>query len=120
MEKLLETICFKSILMFLMVCQLLDGLLTFGGLTLLNHRLDFEGNILVRCVLKYCGVIEGLILVKAIGILIIYLVILNLDLIITSIPKARFNLFKILSLIILSIYVLYAIIPWLLLLTFDW
>lgn len=119
-EKILKSLCIKSLLLFLIVFQLFDGILTLGGLTLLNHRLDFEGNVLVRSVLKCCGVVEGLILVKALGILILYSIILNLNLIVTSISNKRLNLFKILLLIILSIYLRYAIIPWLLLLIFDW
>lgn len=59
----------KYLLYILILLQILDGILTYYGLQFFNFNLKYEGNPLLRNMMKSYGVLNSLIIVKTIGIL---------------------------------------------------
>lgn len=70
-------------LILLFVFQILDGVLTYKGVTGFN-TLEVEGNPLLRTVMEYFGVIPGLVGIKLLACLIIIFMYNNIEELITT------------------------------------
>lgn len=68
----------KAGLVILFIFQLLDGYLTYLGVTEYN-TLDIEGNLLIRYLMSHLGVEGGLIFAKALACLIIFIMYNNIQ-----------------------------------------
>lgn len=58
----------KLLTILCVLLQVIDGILTWYGVTTLPMRLDAEGNILVKTAMQAIGVIPALFLIKSFGI----------------------------------------------------
>ena len=61
----------KLLTILCIILQVLDGIFTGYGVTMLPQGLDMEGNILVKESMRALGVIPALLIIKLFGILII-------------------------------------------------
>jgi len=86
----------------LIACQILDGLLTFIGIS--RYGLDIEGNPIIVSLIQNFTVIGGLVLAKTLGIIIVYTTYL--------LHPIAYNQIRFSFIISNLLYITLAIIPW--------
>jgi len=87
------------------IVQIADGALTYCGI--IKHGINAEGNPLVKWVLVALGVIPGLISIKALSLVIIYFL---------CAKQNGGRLLKMTLIISIVFYLIFAIVPWILVL----